>query len=313
MVSSSMSLTEFYREHYVPQVMEDPSPRAREGYEYALARWRECTGDPPLAAISSALLADFKQFLGRCVIRGGGVMSQNTRRKYLDHIQWILDQAGPPMAIRRLRNAAGILERVPWTKPPGRERRKKPPMSESTVIAIYQVADRARFPRTAGIRAGAWWRALISTICSTSLRYGQLAVMPMSCVVWAPAQPLLRLPAEVCRKSKSDESHPLHPIAFRDLLAIRGDRELLFGHPHSKTTIYAEFHRLEQLAGCETTHGVAFHGIRRRVLTELGKISPTAAQLAAGHQAYSTTIEHYIGGEVLEAAVRQLDLFSKLG
>ena len=155
----------------------------------------------------------------------------------------------------------------------------------------------------------------ISTICCTSLRIGQLTRVPYAAMAWDPSKPELRLSAKTCRKSKSDETHPLHAVAFRDLLAIRGDRELLFPawpKPHSKTTIYREFHRLESLAGYQPQDGIAFHGIRRHILTELGKISATAAQLAAGHQSYQTTISHYIGIDALAVAIDKLALLPKL-
>lgn len=314
-LSARMRVRELFTEFYAVEVMENPTPEAMDGYLNALKRWEQLTADPPLEQITSATMADFKQRLRELTIRGGKKLAINTVRKHLDHIQWILDQAGPPAAVNRLRTAAGLLDRVPWTKPPKREKRKKPPTSEDLVVGLYRAAEHAIFPVIPGITAAAWWRALLSTICSTSLRIGQLVRLPYAAVVWDPQSPELRLTADVCRKSKADETKPLHPVAFRDLLAMRGERELLFPawpRPHSKTTIYHEFHRLELLAGFVPQQGVALHGVRRFVLTELGIISPTAAQIAAGHESYQTTIEHYIGVGALDRAVRQLTVFDKL-
>ena len=233
---------------------------------------------------------------------------------HLNHIQWILDQAGPPQQTHRLRTAAGLLTGIiPFSRAPALEKKKKIPTGEDRIVGIYHIAEHASFPRISGITSPAWWHALISTMCSTSLRIGQLMAVPYAAMVWDPTEPELRFSAEFCRKSKSDERHPLVQVAFRDLLAIRGDRQLLFPAPHSKTTIYDEFHRLEKLAGFEPQKGIAFHGLRRRILTDLAKLSPTAAQLAAGHQSYRTTIEHYIGVEALAEAVNRLEIFKKLG
>jgi len=229
------------------------------------------------------------------------------------------------MATRRLRNAAGLLLRVPWTNPPQRHRRRKPACDESRIVAIYRIAGDpecgARFPVIDGVLPSAWWRALLSSMASTSLRIGQLVRVPCDAVLWNRSPVVLHLPADVCQKSHADEEHPLHPLAVRDLLAIRGTRRFLFpgwpddgqridaDHPHSKTTFFAEFHRLERAAGLEPEPGVAFHGIRRRVLTELAKVSHTAARMAAGHASFSTTVQHYIDSEVLSDAVNGMALF----
>lgn len=313
-LSAEMRLSEFFREFYVPQVMIEPNQEAMNGYEFALKRWAEFTQDPPIRAITSNMLSEFKAYLATVTIRGGALMAANTRRKYLDHIQWILDQCGPTMAIRRLRNAAGIIERVPYTKPPNRETKLRQPTSKDLVVGLYEVADKAILPKVDGITPGAWWRGLLTTICCTTLRVGQLIRVPMSAVNWDPARPELRLQSGICRKSRCDETKPLHPVAFKHLLAIRGDRELLFPawpEPYCKKTVYDEFHRLEVLAGFTPSEGVAFHGIRRMSLTELAQISSTAAQMAAGHQSFQTTLNHYIGMDALRSAVGQLSIFAK--
>jgi hypothetical protein len=203
-LTAQMTLPEFFEAFYLPEVMTDPTPRACEGYRYALQRWQQLTPDPPLADITSATLASFKQALATVTARNNQTLAQNTRRKYLDHIQWILDQAGPPMAIRRLRTAAGLLPRVPWTKPPTRERKKKPPTAENHVLALYRAAEHAELPHVAGVTPAAWWRAAISTICCTSLRIGQLVTIPYAAVTWDAAAPTVRLTAAQCRKSKTD-------------------------------------------------------------------------------------------------------------
>jgi len=107
MLTDRVTLTEFFNAFFVPEVMRDPNRRAVEGYQFALRYWRAITGDPPLCDITSGTLSDFKQSLktidgfydgGKLYAVRRGKLSQNTQRKYVDHVQWILDQAGPPMA-----------------------------------------------------------------------------------------------------------------------------------------------------------------------------------------------------------------------
>jgi len=309
MLCKSMSLRAFFHEFYAAVVMESPTDSAKGKYLLALAHWERITGDPPLDRISAIDLATFKAGLA------AAGLAVNTVRGYCDHIQWVLDQAGPPAAVRRLRTAAGLLDAVPWTKPPRRQTVKKEPTSSERIVAIYLSADNATIPRIVGITAGAWWRALISTMASTSLRIGQLVEAPYSSMYWDAASPRLVLPASVCRKSRSDETHPLLDVAFRDLLAIRGERALLFPaypQPHAKSAIFKQFHRLEKAAGLEPSPGVAFHGIRRRVLTDLAKQDPSAAQLAAGHASFRTTLQSYVGAELLSDALPRTELSQQL-
>jgi len=298
---------ELFEQHFLPHRIEDPDSVNVDGYRRAIHYWERITEDPPLEDISSVTMSEFKAGLVKQEWRGKP-LHVNTVVKYLSHLQWILDQAGPS-GPRQLRTALGLLAYVPYTRPPKRVRQFKRMVPEVHIVKFFHACEHAVLPAVSGLTASALWRALLATIASTSLRIGQLVETPMSAVHFD--EQLLVLPAGICRKSKTEEPHPLHPFAMRMLVAIRGDRERLFPFfpkPHSKTTIYHEAHRLQDLAG--VPH-FGFHGMRRSTLTALSAISPAAGQLAAGHSSYETT-KLYQDLELLQHAVSQLTLFDKL-
>lgn len=306
-ISDRLTLRQFWELHYLPHCIEDPTSRNVESYLRALDLWEALTLDRPLGEITSGELSDFKGRLAEIRFRGRP-LAVNTIRKHLDHVQWMLDQAGPP-GPRQLRTAVGVIPTVPYTKPPKRRKSFRRQTPAAHIVALYHACEHARLPRVDGVKPSALWQALLATMCSTSLRIGQLVSTPMDAVKWDEG--LLILPAHVCRKSKTEEPKPLHPFALQRLLAIRGTRERLFPfwpRPHSKRTIYLELHRLQTLAG--VPH-FAFHGMRRYVLTYLSQLSPAAAQLAAGHSSYETT-KIYQDLELLETAVNQMTLFDDL-
>lgn len=308
MPSVRSTLREFFESFYLPVVLERPQGRNLEGYRRALDLWERLTTNPALEEISATVLAQFKASLASHKWRGRG-LHENTQRKHLCHVQWILDRAGPRS--RNARDAAGLLTEVPWTRPP-RPRRVpyRPHALPEQIAGVYRVADQARFPLVAGVESGDLWRALISTASCTALRIGQLVEAPMDSLLLDKS--LLILPAGICRKSRTEEPHPLHPLAVRELLKVRGRRELLFPFygegTHSKTTIYNELHRLQELAGVER---FGFHDIRRGTITALSAVSPAAAQLAAGHSSYKTT-QIYQGIGLLSDAVATLPLMEQL-
>jgi len=110
MLSSSMTLSEFFSEFYVRSF--ELSQDERVLYESALKHWKGITSDPPLREITSDLMAIFSM-----EIESDRNVAQP--RDFVNRVQWIIDQAGPQIPeSSRLRYAAGLLDRVPWTKTP---------------------------------------------------------------------------------------------------------------------------------------------------------------------------------------------------
>ncbi len=143
-------------------------------------------------------------------------------------------------------------------------------------------------------------------ILSTSLRYGQITALPMSSVDFAKG--IVKLPKNISRKSRRDQTFHLHPVAVKALMAVRGKRALLLPQPHTKKNFYLEIDRLGSLSGIPAK---VFrpHALRRTAITDLAKISSTAAQMAAGHASFQTTVDHYIATDALRDAVNKLPFF----
>lgn len=307
-LSGSSSLRQLFRYHYLPHCIEDPTSRNIEGYERALDLWEELTDNPPLAEITGETLSQFKAQLLAYRWRGK-VISVNTAIKHLSHVQWILDQAGPPGRRGKERTAAGVLDRVPYTKLPKRRETYTEEVPTDEVVRLFHTAgEHARLPRVDGVHPGHLWQALFGVQLCTSLRIGQCAAIPMAAVRWRES--MLLLPHEICRKSKRDEPKPVHPFVLKLLMRVRGTRELLFPlfETHSKKTIYDELHRLQDLAGVSS---FGFHAVRAITITSLSEISPAAAQFAAGHASYQTT-QTYQKVRLLSAAMEKLTIFDAL-
>ncbi|MCP5113971.1 MAG: hypothetical protein GY953_24320 [bacterium] len=301
-----MELLDFFTSYYSPVCLGDAEVRTFEAYRDALAHWVRICGRRSLSGVTAVVLRQFADGLKATRYRGRS-LSVSTVRKHLRHIQAILDRAGP--AGPRCRDAAGILQQVPWIRPPREQIQERSPAPVADIARFYRSATQhARLPVLPDVKPAAWWRAVISTICSTSLRIGQVTAIPMAAVDWNAS--LLRLPASVSRKSKRTETKPLHIVALRALLAVRGDRELILPQPHAKNTIYRELHRLQALVDVPR---FAFHCIRRAVLSEFAATSPTAGMKAAGHRSFQTTLNHYVGNQAVIEALDQSDLMRQLG
>jgi len=311
--SSRSSLRQFFDLHYLPHCIEDPSSRNLEGYRRAIDLWEELTSNPSLAEISGLTLSQFKSALMEFPFRGR-TLSINTVIKHLSHVQWVLDQAGPP-GRRQLKTAAGILPQVPFTKIPKARSTYREETPTADIVRLFRVAGQhARFPRVRGLDPGKVWQALFAVQLCTSLRIGQCSQIPLAAVRWSES--MVILPHEICRKSKKDEPKPLHPFALEMLEKVQPksksvQRQLLFPlfpKPHAKTTIYAELHRLQDLAEVEP---FGFHAIRANCITSLSLSDPAAAQFAAGHSSYQTT-QIYQKVRLLSEAQARLPVFRDL-
>ena len=306
-VSSASTLRDFYSGYFLPICLSESQPRTREAYEGTLDKWDALTDNPPLDRIGPDTLATFRDRIKQQRGKRSATISPNTVRKHLRHLQSILDKAGPPA--RHNRDAAGLLDRPPWIRPPREIIRQPGRAADTPIVALYQSTAAATFP-LGDIPPAAWWRAALSTILSTSLRIGQILEMPNDAVDWQTGR--LHLPAEISRKSCADQELPLHPLAFRDLFAIRGDRQLLFPFPHSRTTLYAELRRIHAAAGTPPNQQFAFHQMRHTTLTAVDQVAPEAAQMMAGHKSYGTTVRHYLALDKLIDAVERMPLLAKL-
>lgn len=298
-----MTLCRFYNDWYLPNRLGDASEKTRLAYGTTLRHWRLLTGDPPVKEITTATLSRFRDALLK--MRGKKrhlPMSPNSVRTYMKHLQTLLDKLGPPG--RGNRDALDILARVPWTKPP-REVQRIP-----RIIAIQQLSDcimasvAMEVPRIPGVKAPAWWRALLTVAWNTGLRIGTLLSMWMDDIDWRNCR--LLLPAARMKSRRPFIMH-LNEAAMAALRSIRTNRELVFPWPHARRDFYKYVHRLEDAAGIPRKDQFGFHTIRKTVATLLYEVNPGAAQFALGHTTNDVTKKRYVdGGGLVARALDQL-------
>jgi len=297
--NGEMTLEKFYREWYQPTRLGDARPGTLAWHVICLRHWRLLTADPPLSAITATTLANFRD----CLSRLAGIdrvtrIKANTVRPYLAFIQGLLDKAGPPGP--RNRDAAGILERVPWVKPPQKVYDVPTIVSGQHLSDCYRAAVAMDVPKFEGFRPSAWWRALLVVAFNTGLRRGTLLSMRMEYIDWK--RRLLTIPG-AGMKTRRAIVLPLNDTAMEHLLAIRTDRELVFPWPSTSRMFYIALHRLQTAAGIAMADWFGLHDIRRTTATTLWEHNPAAAQLTLGHTTFATTQRHYVqaGGIIARA------------
>lgn len=285
-----VTLSKFYADYYRPVVLEVTAPGTRHQYDVTVKRWRLLMGDPPLKAVTNELLAKFRDCLSRLASQDRvGLMSSSTVRSKLVQIGAILAKAGP--AGPKCRDAAGIIDRVPWCRRPQEILEEPKIVPFQTLSDVYLAAVCMTKPRLDGVKAPKWWRALLAVAFNTGLRRGTLLALRWEWVDWQES--LLRIPARAL-KSRRPMTMPLNETALEHLRSIRTDRELVFPWPYSREWFSIEFHRLQREAGVPDEQLFGLHALRRTAATTLWETSPQAAQLALGHASPLITRKHYV-------------------
>ena len=300
-----LTLCKFYTEWYLPNRLGDGREKTKEAYRNALQHWRLLTGDPPVKQITTETIARFRDAL----LKKRGLsrrrrMSANSARTYMRHIQVLLDKLGQPGP--RNRDAVGVLDRVPWAKPPREVEHIPKTVTIERMSACIQATAIMEVPVVPGIKPPAWWRALFIVAWNTGLRAGTLFSMRMDEIEWAKCR--MVLPAERLKSRRPMIVH-LNAAAMAAMRSIRTDRELVFPwkDPVTRWTFYRHLHRLETVAGIPEADQFGLHAIRRTVATALYEISPGAAQFALGHTTNDVTRKHYVdGGGLVARALDQL-------
>lgn len=299
-----LTLSRFYQEWYVPNRLGDAREKTKLAYNTSVQHWRLLAGDPPVKEITTATISRFRD----CLLKMRGKMrhlpmSPNSVRSYMRHLQTLLDKLGPPGQGNR--DALDILTRVPWAKPPhGVDRIPK-------TITLQQISDcimasvAMEVPRIPGVKAPAWWRALLTVVWNTGLRIGTLLSMHMDEIDWQQNRLVL---AAARMKSRRPMIVHLNSWAMAALRSIRTDRELVFPwNPKDRRSLYRHFHTLQDAAGIPKNDQFGFHTIRKTVATMLYEVNPGAAQFALGHTTNDVTRRHYVdGGGLVARALDQL-------
>jgi len=298
-----VTLTRFFETYYRPNRLIDASPATLRKFATAMKYWRMFTGDPPLAEVSIETLARFRECLSK--LRGRfpeTTMAANTIRSHLAHVQAVLDKAGPSGP--RNRDAADLLDKVPWVRPPRPEYSAPRTVPMEHLSLAYQAAHAMEVPIVDGLEPAAWWQALLVVAFNTGLRKRALLGLRFDHVDWTGCH--LYVPPSLSKTRRGQAIH-LNAVTIRHLLRIRGDRELIFPWPTGDTHFHREVHTLLDAAGIPRDQHWGLHNIRRTTATVLWGSSPQAAQLQLGHTTMRTTQEHYVSGdEILRQALDEL-------
>jgi integrase/transposase len=299
----AMTLTRFYREYYQPMRLADASPVTLENHRTTLRRWVVLTADPPLSDITPLLLAKFRDALAALAgVKPGSRMQPESIFNYLRFVQTLLDKAGPPGY--RNRDAVGLIERPPYIKPPKIVRKVPKTVSLETLSAVYDAAACMERPIIEGVKAPAWWKALLVVAFNTGLRLGTLRKLRFEWIDWQAQR--LMIPGDAL-KNRIGQVVPLNETVVRHLETIRSSRALIFPWPHNKRHFYRELHRLQTVAGMPRPQHFGTHDLRRTLATMLWGVSPQAAQAALGHQSLAITRTHYAATSgIVAQAIRDL-------
>ena len=307
----------FYHDVYEPEFLAGAKRTTLKEYVATLRHWRALTPNPPLGEIRSADLAEFKRaLLEPTIVReqnadpqmllfdpwasdrqrtlfgvGNGSpnrkpLSRATVNKHLRNLNAMLNKAGPRTPGNR--DALGLLEVVPWTRPVKEPRRRPRPASEATVGPIYQATAAARFPDLAYVSAADWWKALIVAAYTTGCRRGSLLALLQADVEWEARQ--IRLEADD-DKAGEERLKPISLLLMQHLFRIRTDHALMFPFPHSPTTWYRQWHRLQDAAGLRRESHIKFHQLKAACGTALARAggSPWAIQQRLDHSTLRTS------------------------
>jgi len=295
-LSAGLTLEHFFAEIYRPTYLADARPATLRYYAGALRHWKRLTDDPPLMKIDLAQLAAF-----RTALRVG--RSAATVNSIMRAIQALLNKAGPPGY--KNRDAAGILRRTPWLKPLKEPKRKPVAPRPETLDRLYYAAAVAEKPLLDGIRPEAWWRGLMVAAYTTGYRRGALLALRWDWVDLLGRT--IRVPAEI-DKCGEDRVKPIGQVLVAHLLPIRSRHPLVFAWPHSPSTWYRHWWRIQRAAGVEPR--MKWHDLKRSCLTAYATCaSPAVTQLMGDHKCLSTTLRFYAdASDEAREAVERLPL-----
>jgi integrase len=254
-----------------------------------------------LTSIDVLLLTRFRDALAKT--RGQNKWSYATPTTVagkMQAIQTVLDKAGP--SGHRNRDAAEILEKVPWVRAPRTEARPVRLVDPKHVSDAYRVACCMDRPvvEDGGLKPGEWWRALLVVAWNTGLRRRSLLELDWDMVDWE--RRFFRIPGR-SMKAKRFQIQPFPEVVLTHLRGIRrSEHGLIFPWPMHIREFSNKWHELLDLAGIPVENHFGLHDIRKTLATTLWGNDPQAAQFALGHASATVTARHYVSQTGIVAA-----------
>lgn len=303
-----LRVREYFERHHRPLYLVDCRPRTTEYYREVIGHWELLTIDPPLARITSEMLARFRATMldpfknpPPARHRGQYVLfpdlfgpaprlrchAPGTVNRALRGIGGILNKLGPPGP--RNPEGLGVLGVVPWARKLREPKHRPRAVAPDIVSRLYEAAGVARHPQLAGVRPEAWWQALIVAACTLGSRRGALLDLEWDWIDLAGRQ--VRIPPE-SDKCNEERLKPIADILVAHLVRIRSLNPRVFAWPHSSATWYRDWWRIQKAAGLEAR--IKFHSLKATCATlYAASASPGVTQYMCDHGALSTTLRFY--------------------
>jgi integrase len=276
-----LTLPEFFEAVYLRQRLICASADTIEHYWLAVHHWSRAHYGLPVAAVTSASIAEFQRVLA--VGRSAATVNSYTR---------------PIMAILRFAadEEQGVLAKVPKVRKI--PERKKSPLAltvEEFGKVLSQVATLKG--NVKGCVACDWWRAVLLTAWESGLRFRALMDIRVVDLLWDDGGFFGQ--ADVAKDREAD----WYPLQKETLNAIRKIydpiREYLFPHPKTLTRIGKRFREILDASGIYAPRGsgMRFHRLRRSKASYT-ELSGGDAQRALGHSSRAIT-ERYLDPRIV--------------
>jgi integrase len=296
-----------FRQEYDAKILSGLSPRTKEEVIAALAHFERIVAPKRLSVL---VTSHIDQFISqRRKDRGkkkGSLTSPATINKDLRHLR----------AVFTVAKEWNYLKDVPKFRMEKTPKKLATYTSPEHFAAIYQACGQVRRPADIpGIAPADWWRALLVTAYMTGWRIGDLMGFRRADLDIDAGTAVTRWEDN---KGKRDEAVRLHPIVIEHLKKIACFDPYVFPWNHYKTTLYEDFHAIQEAAGIRlhcprhhehtpACHAYGFHDLRRAFATlNADRLTPDALQALMRHKSYSTTQRYIAIAHQMVEAVESL-------
>lgn len=307
---------EQFRKDYEEKVVTRKGARSQPEMKNALTIFERIIKPKRMSAIKTSTIDTF--IAKRRMEKGkkGTLVSPATVNNNLRHIKAALRKA----------ELWGLLAKVPhfdFEKVPGKIPRY---VTAEHFAAIYLACANATRPADLpNVDAAEWWRALIVMAYMTGWRISELRALRREDIDLEVGTAFAR---HSDSKGNQDAEIRLHPVVVEHLKRISSFDSHVFAWNYDQTTLYSEFHTIQQSAKVKdikgngvslnlpcredhehtpNCHVYGFHDFRRAFATmNADRITPDALQELMRHKSYLTTKRYIAMARQIDASVESL-------
>jgi integrase len=321
-LSPGMKLRSFFEGYVLDEHLACASARTIKEYRTTLSYWEQFSGDPPLAGITTKIIAAFRKGLptlsGR---RPGEFMAANTQRKHCVNLQFILDRAGPKL--RRDLEPAKLLADVPYVQRPGLVIHDVVDNFSLAEIGLFlDACDAAPSPRGLSIAPACFWRCLGLFLYNVGPRPQTFLELRFEWLEQDEFGWWLQVPAWAMKAKRGARlyvnSHALRVVErmracgsglifpWTECRSWSGQRHVHAQH-HKEGWLHTVRRKILVASEIPARRHLGFKGFRKACSTQLARINPMAASLQLSHRSGSNvTRDWYTNREIVAEACEQL-------